>query len=118
MFRILTVLTILFVGFSARAESFLSILDDVPLMPGLSEQADAGMVFDSPQGRLAETHASGPVTADAVAAFYDQTLPQLGWARQGPNLFLREGESLHLMTESTGAAVVTVRFALKPATNP
>ncbi|WP_460019384.1 hypothetical protein [Magnetospira thiophila] len=98
----------------AQDGAFLSILEDVPLMSGLSEALDAGMVFDSPQGRLAETTATGAVTAEQVSEFYDQTLPQLGWTRAASGQFLREGESLGLTIESVGSSAVSVRFELKP----
>ena len=98
---------------------FLSGIEDLPLMPNLSENADGGMVFDTPAGRIVEAFASGAVTRAEVLAFYAATLPQLGWTAEDPARYSREGEILRLeFTENdpppkTGAAL-TVRFALSP----
>ena len=43
---------------------------------------------------LAEMHA--PVAAPAVARFYAESMPQLGWQPRGTNHWLRDGELLHL----------------------
>ena len=50
----------------AGAAAFLSIAEDVPLMPGLTEIADTATVFDKPSGRIASTEARGTVTAASV----------------------------------------------------
>src|SRR3546814_12004018 len=65
-------------------------------MPGLKELPDSGLVFDKPGGRIVEAFAQGDVTAQAVIAFYDGALPQLGWRREAPGASLREGERLQL----------------------
>ncbi len=70
-------------------------------MDGLTEQADSGVVFDKPDGRIVERYASGPLTTDSVVAFYKETLPQLGWQakpdkRANHLAFEREGESLDI----------------------
>src|SRR3546814_7081615 len=54
-------------------------VEDLPLMPGLAEIADAATVFDAPQGRIVESYAAGTVAAAEIRSFYAQTLPQLGW---------------------------------------
>ena len=100
----------------ANAEAagpFVSNLEDLPLMPGLSEDVDAAMAFDTPSGRIVEAYASGPTTPARVLEFYAATLPQLGWQREGEAAFRREGEILRLEF-SIGPSRVTVRFALSP----
>jgi hypothetical protein len=94
---------------------FVAAIDDLPLMPGLVEAADAGMVFDAPAGRIVEAFASGSVERDAVLKFYAETLPQLGWQAAGTTTFLREGETLDLEFAEVTADSLTVRFALSPA---
>ena len=107
-------LVLLMVSFPAYAgDRFFSAIDDLPLMAGL-EEVGGGVTFDTPQGRIAEATAQGRVAQDAVGAFYDRTLPQLGWAAAGKNRFAREGESLELRFENTGDAL-TVRFSLAPS---
>jgi len=82
-------------------------------MPGLREITEAGMVFDKPSGRIVEAFAEGPVSRQAVAEFYDSTLPQLGW-RAGPDLsFSREGEQLVIEVREEGTGV-TVQYTLSP----
>lgn len=94
-------------------QSFVGGLEDLPLMDGLSEDRAAGLVFDKPDGRLVDAYASGPVAAEAVAAFYRDTLPQLGWRSLGPLVFEREGERLSIEIEGA-AGDVLVRFHLAP----
>ncbi len=106
-------------AFAGAAEAFLTAIEDVPLAPGLAEQATGGMVFDSPTGRIVEAVASGTGPADQVTAFYAQTLPQLGWSTAGKMTFKRETETLRITVEPApqkGAAekTVVVRFNLTP----
>lgn len=87
-------------------------------MDGLSEQADSGVVFDKPDGRIVERYASGPLSFDSVYAFYRDTLPQLGWQpkpAKSPQhlLFEREGESLDIEFKSVGSELV-VHFVVTP----
>lgn len=95
------------------AAGFLSIAEDVPLMPGLAESPDAATVFDKPSGRIAHTEAKGKVAAAAVRKFYADTLPQLGWQNVGPEHYRREMEQLRLSVTGRDGAL-TVRFELLP----
>lgn len=100
---------------AARAEDFLSVLDDMPLAPGLTELADQAAEFETPSGRIIDAVASGAAESRAVAGFYDRTLPALGWTREGAGRFVRDQERLTIAT-SPGAAKgqVLVRFSLRP----
>lgn len=101
----------------ARAQDahFLSTIEDLPLMPGLTEDADRSMVFDAPSGRIVETFATGRgVGKDQVVDFYARTLPQLGWRADDGARFVREGEVL-VLEFAEGGPALTVRFALSPA---
>ncbi len=104
---------------------FVGGMEDLPLMAGLTEISGAGMVFDTPAGRVVEVFASGTVSRTRVIAFYAATLPQLGWRQDAETLFYREGERLVLefpqsAVAGTAAApvtdTVTVRFVLSPET--
>ncbi len=103
-------------GPAAAAEegAFVSGVEDLPLMPGLSELAEGRMVFDTPSGRIVESYASGEATRSQVLEFYAATLPQLGWRRDGPAAFSREGEILKLEFPSGGQGL-TVLFSLSPS---
>lgn len=93
------------------AGGFLSVADDVPLMPGLTEKPGA-VVFDKPDGRIVEVDASGPVQRRRVEEFYAAALPQLGWARDREGMFAREGERLSLgFTGRDGQLVVHIAIA-------
>ena len=98
---------------SAWAGPFLSAYEDLPLAPGLTEAAGAGVAFDSPSGRIVEAYAHGPVKAAEVLKFYAATLPQLGWRRESDTLYRREAEVLRLDPASKGG-VLTLRFAISP----
>ena len=97
--------------------AFVSGIEDLPLMPGLAEVEETGMVFDTPAGRIVEAFASGRVSRAQVVSFYAATLPQLGWSPADATRFRREGETLELHFPATPGAAgqLTVRFALKPA---
>ena len=53
-----------------RRASFVAGTEDVPLMPGLRNQASTLVVFDKPQGRIVEVEARGKVTRAAAEKFY------------------------------------------------
>lgn len=86
---------------------------DVPLMPGLSEVRDVGVIFDKPGGRIVEAYAVGPVASAGVEQFYGETLPQLGWQRIGRFRFEREGERLEIGFGGQDGSL-TVRFDITP----
>lgn len=95
--------------------TFISTIEDLPLMPGLVEEA-GGMVFDSPGGRIVEAFATGEVSQGAVRDFYGETLPQLGWRPLGVGVYQREREILKVeFPGGPGAAPpLTVGFSLSP----
>ena len=98
------------------ASRFVSVIDDLPLMNGLSEDGE-GVEFATPQGRIVEAtarSASKAVSEGAVVSFYAETLPQLGWTAQSKTRFVREGETLDLIFGSDGG-VLSVRFSLAPS---
>jgi hypothetical protein len=96
--------------------TFLSGIDDLPLTPGLQENTELTLIFDSAEGRFVEAYAVGNVTEMAVSEFYRQSLPQLGWLHDGMATFQRDGEVLVILpSPSTGSGyTTTVRFALSP----
>ena len=96
-----------------EAAAFMAGVADLPLMPGLAEVPDAGVVFDKPAGRIVEAYAEGAVSRAAVTAFYLGTLPNLGWRAKAEALFQREGELLRLGFMGDDGALV-VRFTLQP----
>ena len=100
-----------------QAARFLSVMEEMPLMPGLVEVVDAAVTFDGPSGRIIEAFVAGSVQVDAVRAFYAATLPQLGWARQANGEYRRDTEILRLNVSPApvGARGAGVHFVLRPA---
>jgi len=108
-------LVLLCPALASAAEAFLTAIEDVPLAPGLAEQAAGGMVFDSPTGRIVEAVANGPVPADQIKTFYEQTLPQLGWTDSGKMTFKRDNEILRIAIEpAPQKGAILVHFNLAP----
>ncbi len=93
--------------------AYVAGIDDLPLMSGLTSVPGAGVVFDKPSGRIVEAYAEGEVGRAQVAAFYTQTLPQLGWRARQSNVFIRENERLSLIFLG-GDGDLIVRFTLEP----
>ncbi len=97
----------------ARADNgFLSVIEDVPLPEGLSENEAAAVDFDTADGRIAETQASGEAMAREVREFYATTLPQLGWIETAPGVFERGRENLVVDVRETAARQVSVFYSL------
>ena len=95
---VINALTIGLMGHPASAQSkapdFISVIEGLPLMPGLSEDSDGAMSFDTANGRIAETIASGQVVPENVLGYYMGALPQLGWKRLTEKRYRREDEVL------------------------
>ena len=101
----------------SQAPAFLSVIDDVPLMPGLREDVDGSLSFDMVNGRIAEAKASGPIDAEVITEYYAKTLPQLGWKLKTLIRYLREDEvlSIEIVKINGVNEQVMVYFRLSPA---
>jgi hypothetical protein len=95
------------------APGFLAGTEDVPLMPGLSNDESTLVVFDKPQGRIVEVEARGKVTRAAVEKFYAASLPGLGWRKDGERGWKREGEGLRFAFKGHDGDL-RVAFSLTP----
>lgn len=97
-----------------QEQQFFESLQDVPLMPGLYELLDESVIFDKPGGRIIESQAASEnLAGDEIRAFYEQTLPQMGWSRIAPDSFIRQDESLTMNVEKQDGYSV-VRFMVSP----
>ena len=93
---------------------FLQSVDDLPIMDGLTEVANATVVFDKPGGRIVEAYATGRGLSTAeVLKFYAGTLPQLGWQRLSETEYQRESERLKL-TVTRSEDKLTLRYDIAP----
>ena len=124
--KALFLLTLLFTAFSLSVaaatpnqnqpeeQQFTSVVDDLPLMPGLKADDDKDVLFIEPNaGRIAETEAKGEVTIDQVYNFYRHSLPHMGWKVIDGRTYERDGERLLIDAHSDGKNT-TVRFSVKP----
>ncbi len=93
--------------------AFLTAIEEVPLMAGLTEERVAALDFDKPDGRLVETYAYGEVTAEDATAFYTAVMPEFGWKNIEALVFSREGEMLRIELIAEERSLV-VRFVLSP----
>ena len=86
---------------SAQGVQFFESLQDIPLMPGLTEHTGDTLFYDKPSGRVVESVADmGGFSDETVADYYLSALPQFGWKNTGPNTFSRGDESLELAFEA------------------
>ncbi len=100
----------------AQARSFLSVIEDIPLMSALVEVRDRAVVFETRNGRIAEAFAVGNVDQEEVIEFYKRSLPQLGWSINSVTKFWREDEILELQFLKVESKLkqVIVHFKLTP----
>ena len=99
---------------AAARDVFFSLIEDLPVMPGLSEDVEAGMVFDKPEGRIVTAVAQGRVPKDAPTRYYDEVLPQLGWQKQSGGDWRRDEETLRAAI-SEDAGTVRLTITISPA---
>lgn len=99
-FLVLTILVLMATANAFAGTQYFETMPDVPLMEGLREYPGEAVIFDKPQGRIIEAVAKleGP-TEDQVNAFYNETLPQLGWENVDDGTFERETETLQISYE-------------------
>lgn len=93
------------------SDAFLSVVEDLPLAPGLSEEP-GGVLFESPSGRIVEVSATGTVAPAEIESFYAQSLPQLGWQRLAAGIYRRDTEILRI--DTVGTNPTAVRFSMAP----
>jgi len=108
MFAILAAITL-----PVAAQDFVPGFEDLPLMRGLSPVVGSGHIFDSPSGRLIESHARGPVARVRVETFYNESLTALGWTPAGAGRYRREKEILQIETSGQDGDLAVV-FRLAP----
>lgn len=90
---------------------YSSIASDLPLMPGMVEKPETLVMFDTPEGRIAEISMDCPHGEIEVLAYYRETLPALGWRAENPQVWSRRSEEM-LTIRFTGQRGVT--FHLEP----
>ncbi len=88
---------------SKQADVYLSVMPDIPLMPGLFEDKSQGIIFDKEDGKVAETVILGDkIAPEDIKSYYDEVLGQLGWKAQKSSVFVRNDEQLIVIIEKVG----------------
>ena len=102
--------------FAQQSARFMSLISEMPLMPGLVEVEDTAVIFDGPSGRIIEVMAIGEVHIDAIRSFYATALPQLGWVLLRNGNYRQDAEILQLdfISDPSGSTKAGVRFVLHP----
>lgn len=75
---------------------YSSIASDLPLMPGMAEKPDTLVMFDTPEGRIAEIAMDCPHGEVEVLKYYREVLPALGWYGENPQVWTRGDEELSI----------------------
>jgi hypothetical protein len=121
MSRALFVAALLAAAPACAETRFSSVIEDLPLAPGL-EEAGPGFWFDDANGRIVGAIARGPTRPGEVRRFYLDTLPALGWSLspgagvEGELVFLRGRERLALLiAPREGGAEMETRLFIRPA---
>lgn len=81
---------------SALGQAFFNSVEDLPLAPGLVEELDQGVIFESPGGRIVTSVAYGGDGVTVYREFYKETLPALGWEWQADGTYHRGNETLRI----------------------
>ena len=104
-------------GSLMATDKFFSVINDLPLMAGLTEITGSTLVFSKPHGRIVEVVAEGvknkEINKVKIFEFYTQTLPQLGWTRTGTSSWERESEKLFIKVSFEGRKI-RAGFVLLP----
>jgi hypothetical protein len=87
--------------------AYFAAIPDVPIAPGLRDASD-NWEFSSAGARVIGASAQGRVHAEEVRAFYQNSLPALGWALsvgsggENETVYLRGREELSLSFHQRG----------------
>ena len=98
----------------ALGQAFFSVIDDLPLSPGLTEAVEKGVLFDNPGGRIVTAIAYGNDGVSVYRLFYEKALPALGWRAQSGGTYRRDGEALRIDFKSRDQGV-EIRIRVVPA---
>ena len=85
---------------TSSPQVFLPGSDGIPLMADLTPLADTFTQIGDAQGRLIDFSTKGDVTSQALFAYYDIALPNLGWKKQAPGLYQRQADQLQIFFDA------------------
>ncbi len=94
---------------------FVEEIPDIPIPEGMEENKDLSVVYDTPEGRIADIY----IDADAknlktVQDFYAEALPGLGWKKVTMYRYEREQETLEFEM-SPNRQDMMLKLTLRPS---
>ena len=75
---------------------FIPATDDIPLMSGITLPEANDFSFDTPAGQILIFEGETQKSADAVRAFYAESLTALGWSWQKKDFYTRGKDTFGL----------------------
>ncbi|MEK9646115.1 MAG: hypothetical protein VW547_11285 [Alphaproteobacteria bacterium] len=103
---------------AVRADDYFAAIDDLPVAPGMTEDENASVVFDSPAGRIITVIATGNAQLADLRTYYRSALPALGWDPQSADAYVREGATLTFTYSGEGDRLtMRIRLATSGAEN-
>lgn len=91
----------------ADHSDYVSVLPDIPIPDGLTEDTEQAMVFDKASGKVVTATLTGLKSDEKqVMGFYREVLPRLGWTPIKTGVFVRNGEQLLVKTRKVQVGVV------------
>lgn len=95
---------------------YSSVLQDIPLMNGMTEQPKQKDAHTPADGQPLETTADVPGNDKQVISYYHQALTKAGWKAADPTLhtYTKDGQTMILNTNFAGGHT-TVRFQMVPS---
>ena len=99
-----------------RAETATGWVGDVPVPLTSLIETDSAVNFDSPSGRVIQFTFHIDMTAEAIAGFYEQALPELGWQKDGQT-YLKGNEIMRITQglEDAVAGMASFDVVIVPA---
>lgn len=94
---------------AAQDASYSTVVPDLPLMQGMTENAGDAVVFDKETGRIIDLSATSTAPDKNTYNFYRSSLAPLGWRETSNGVFERDGEKMTI-TVNKG----NVRFSIAP----
>ena len=108
---LITFLALFFCTSLAWGQNFIPGTEDIPLMENLAMDENETISFDTPAGQIMQVQAKTNLSPKAVQTFYENTLPAIGWQKNGPNSYHRGQDKMTLSTKTTGTTTI-VKFQM------
>jgi len=93
---IITYILLFFISFSAFANNYSRLVEDLPLTDNMQERPQDFLSFDNPREKIVQLSAETQESVAEVLNFYKTALPQLGWYPMTDYLYKREKEELKI----------------------